>query len=130
MKKTLVLLATLISTSAFAHDSTWKLCQGQSTLFGDQETILVNLYEHRNSADGRATDLTLIFGGNLLNGSFDSTENDSGKVILEQDKYKSKFSGMATVNYSSNTLALKGTLNLSGSTTSVDSLLSCKTIRD
>lgn len=127
MKNAVVLLATLVSISAFAHDSTWKLCQGETQLFGEKETILVNLYEHR-SPSGRATDLTLIFGGNILTGSFDSTDSDAGKVNLTQQG--SSFTGEAKVDYSAESLEIKGALSLSGSTTSVNSILTCKTIRE
>ena len=115
-----------MSFNTFAHDSTWKLCQGDTDLFGESEKILVNLYEHRNGP-GRETDLTFIFGEFLLSGSFDSTDSDLGKVKLVQDD--ASFVGVANVDYAKDTLELNGDLNLN-EMTKLKATLKCQTLRD
>lgn len=119
----------LVSTfSAFAHDSLWSLCRTKTDLYGENETVLLNLYEHRNSrGDGRDNDLTLIFGGHLLTGVFDSTEVTSGPVKLKSKT--SHFKGTLNLNdYSS--VDLKGVLTLNGSSTPLNAKFTCEVLRD
>lgn len=126
MKKALsMILCAGFMSSAFAKDSDWKICKGEATLYGDKVNIIVNLFEHRNG-DGRATDLTLIYGSNILGGGFNSTESDAGGVMLKNDN--SFFRGRAAVNYETSTLALRGVLSLYGETTSLISTLACDTL--
>jgi hypothetical protein len=120
----LVLAAGFMNT-AYAKDSDWKICIGNTTLFGDKTQVVVNLFEHRNG-DGRATDLTLIYGANILRGEFDSTESDSSMVILKNEN--SNFGGKATMDYTKNILTLQGRINLYGSVSVLSSKLSCKTL--
>lgn len=126
MKKALlfILCAGFLNT-AFAKDSTWKLCVGDVVLYEETVKLVVNVFEHRN-AEGRATDLTLIYGGNVLKGGFNSTENDSGVVILKENQ--SFFRGTAAVDYSEDTLALKGRLSLFGSVTPLEAKIRCETL--
>lgn len=126
MKKALFLvLCAGFMSSAFAKDSDWKICKGETVLFGDTVNIIVNLFEHRNG-DGRATDLTLIYGSNILGGGFNSTESDTGAVMLKNDN--SYFRGRAAVRYETSTLALRGTLSLYGEATALSSTLKCDTL--
>jgi hypothetical protein len=129
MKKSVLAITftLLASANSFAHDSLWKMCEGTAVIFNRSEPILVNLFEHRNGAASRQTDLVLIYGGNLLSGSFDSTENEFGKIMLTQDK--STFVGKASVDYQKNTLELSGVLKLEDKT-NLESILNCRTIRD
>ncbi|MBC7428595.1 MAG: hypothetical protein H7336_08295 [Bacteriovorax sp.] len=128
MKKALflVLCAGFLNT-AMAKDSTWLMCVGDVKLYDEDVKLAVNVYEHRNSTgDGRETDLTLIYGGNVLQGSFNSTENDSGVTILKQNT--SFYRGSAAVDYSASTLSLSGRLNLFGSVTPLETVLKCDTL--
>lgn len=126
MKKAfLMVLCAGFMSSAFAKDSDWKFCKGEAVLYGDTVNIIVNLYEHRDG-DGRATDLTLIYGSNILGGGFNSTESDTGVVMLKNEK--SFFRGRATHNYEAGTLVLKGSLSLYGEVTALVSTLSCETL--
>lgn len=127
MKKALlvVLCAGFLNT-AFAKDSTWKLCVGDVVLYEETVKLVVNVFEHRNGSDGRKTDLTMIYGGNVLKGGFDSTESDAGTVILKENE--SFYRGRAAVDYTNETLALKGTLSLFGSTTPINATISCETL--
>lgn len=126
MKILMVLAITLSGLTTFAKDSTWQICQGKATLFQEQETILVNLFEHRSSS-GRVTDMTLIFGGHVLSGSFDSTDADTGSILMKNES--SSFKGEVNINYSTNTLLIGGSLNL-GTKTNFNTVLKCKVLRD
>lgn len=127
MKKVILAMLALVSSPAFAHDSLWTLCEGKTLLFGDEETILVNQYEHRSGAATRATELTLIFGSHILSGSFDSTSRADGPVRLSQGT--AAFAG--TVRVGSTSIELNGNLDLGrGNATPVAATLACRTIRD
>ncbi|MBC7712825.1 MAG: hypothetical protein H7177_05775 [Rhizobacter sp.] len=130
MKKALflVLCAGFLNT-AMAKDSTWNLCVGDVTIFEDNVKLVVNVYEHRSpTGDGRVTELTMIYGGNVLAGSFDSTENDAGVAILKQNA--SFYRGNVVVDYNESTIALKGRLSLSGSVTPLEATLKCDTLEN
>ena len=129
MKKALflVLCAGFLNT-AMAKDSTWQMCIGDVNLYEEDVQLAVNVFEHRNSTgDGRVIDLTLIYGGNVLKGGFNSTENDSGNVLLK-DTTVSQFKGTAAVNFEESTLTLNGKLNLFGSATPLKGVLKCETL--
>lgn len=127
MKKLILVLLALSSGPALARDSLWTLCEGKTQLFGADETILVNQYEHRSGADSRTTQLTLIFGGHLLSGSFDSTSLPNEVIVLTQGN--AVFVGR--VRLAANTLELNGNLSLvAGSASPLVSSLTCRTIRD
>ena len=121
-------LLSLLSVPAFARDSTWKMCIGSTQLFDVPAKLAVNVFEHRNSTgDGRVTELTLIYGGHVLQGNFDSTEDDSGKILLKQDD--STFTGFTEVDYEHDLLILTGKLDL-GIETDVIAVLKCETLGD
>lgn len=94
-----------VSTAAIARDSTW--------LHGDNGHIAVNTLEHR-SGDGRATDVALIYGSHLLQGTL--TDADAGKVVLKEAGAAGEnegaliFTGTISVNYEKGQIAVKGTL--------------------
>ncbi|GEM_PF-767981 len=128
MKISILALFCFTTFSAFAHDSLWSLCRTKTVIYGESETLILNLYEHRNShGDGRDNDLTLIFGGNLLSGVFDSTDVFSGPVKLKSKT--SRFDGTINLNDYS-TVDLKGELNLNGSKTPLDAKFTCEVLRD
>lgn len=126
MKNLILILAATLGTYASAADSTWRLCQGDVELFDRPAKLVVNVLEHRSSIDGRVMDLTLVYGGNVLQGTFDSTNFDEGRVTLTTtDSY---FVGTVKVDLAANSLQLKGDLNLLGSKTSIDGDLTCQTL--
>ncbi len=128
MNKLLVILLTLTSVATFAKDSTWKMCIGDTILYGDPAKLALNVFEHRNSTgDGRVTDLALIYGAHILRGSFDSTEDNTGFVRLRE--HGSIFLGHVAVDYGTNTVALNGKLKLPESTF-VKAVLKCETLGD
>ena len=123
-----LLLLALFSGSfceAFAKDSDWKICRGEVTLFNENVKIIVSSYEHRVGI-GRANDMTFIYGGNVLHGSLDTSEDVSGPVKLTGNK--STFKGTAGVNYQTGILSLKGKLTLNKSSNVIDTDLTCETL--
>lgn len=119
-----IILCAGFMNSAFAKDSTWNLCVGDVILYESKVKLVVNVFEHRNpTGNGRVTDLTMIYGQNVLAGKFNSTANDSGVVILKQDK--SNFRGSVKVDYAASTIALSGKLNLFGEVSPLVTTLSC-----
>lgn len=127
MKKLLLALVMLGSAhSLFAKDSTWNLCQGKVVLFEEDTRLVVNVYEHR-SPEGRATELTLIYGGSTLIGTLDSTENDSGNVLLKND-HGSTYEGQVAVDYQTNKISLAGTLTLNGAPSPLKTQMKCATL--
>lgn len=124
MKKTIAATILLFSLSASARDSLWNLCIGDAVLFMEDHKLVVNVYEHRNGL-GRATELTMIFGGHTLTGTFDNTEGDTGSVILKNAR--STFKGRVAVDYLENTITLNGVLDVSAKT-DVKVKLNCQTL--
>lgn len=111
MKKALLLfLCSGFLNTAFAKDSTWNLCVGDVTIFEEKVKLVVNVYEHRNGADGRQTELTMIYGGHVLLGSFDNTDVDQAVVTLKNEH--SFYQGLVAVDYAKNTLTLRGKISL------------------
>lgn len=51
-------------------------------MFNERHNFILNVYEHRNGLALRATDLTLIMGGYVLHGSFNSTDSYTANVVL------------------------------------------------
>lgn len=128
MKYSILTFLLMMSASSFAHDSLWSLCRTKTIIYEENETLILNLYEHRNShGDGRDNDLTLIFGGNLLSGVFDSTDVFSGPLKLKSKT--SRFDGFIHLNDYS-TVDLKGVLNLNGSKTPLNAKFICEVLRD
>lgn len=127
MKMILTSLLVLLSTTIFAKDSTWQLCQGETVLFAEKTKLVVNVYEHRNGAGGRETDLTFIYGGHTLTGSFDSTDSDVGIVELKNEKL-STFEGVVQVDYQDSSVDLAGILTLGEAATKMHADLKCKTL--
>jgi hypothetical protein len=127
LMKAIVVGLVLLSSSAFARDSQWSLCKTSTMIYEEKETLLLNRYEHRsNDGMGRTTDLTLIFGGHLLTGAFDSTEVDTGAVTLSSET--SSFTG--TILLKNNAVQLRGTLSLDGAETPLASNFRCEVLRD
>ncbi|WP_413577980.1 hypothetical protein ACLVWU_05635 [Bdellovibrio sp. HCB290] len=111
MKKLILVLGmTLASTQAFAKDSKWMICKGETVVFGENNSLVVNVFEHRKGPAGRETSLTLLFGGWVLKGAFDNTSSYSGNVQLSGDR--SGFDGEFTLDLSAATVKLEGTLDL------------------
>ena len=125
---TLFLMLTFSLSSAFAHDSSWGLCKTKNIeLFGEKNALAINVFEHRNAkGDGRATDLTMLFGNWSLVGSADTTSNDTAKVALKGKN--SNFTGTVSFIYddSSFEVEIKGTLKLGKLTTPVNSIILCE----
>ncbi|MBC7712462.1 MAG: hypothetical protein H7177_03940 [Rhizobacter sp.] len=126
MKK-LLLLALFSGTwdQAFAKDSDWKLCKGEGIMYGANNKLVLNSYEHRNG-EGRANDMTFIFGGNILKGSLDSSESSSGTVKLKGTN--SSFKGTASMDYQTGVLNLTGKFTLNKETTDLNASLKCETL--
>lgn len=127
MKNLVIGTLVMLSTSmAFAADSSWLLCKGPANLGEDKINIVINSLEHRNGADARINELTLIYGSRLIVGSFDSTEADSAQVDLNSIKGDSKFSGKVSFNYQDDTSTINGKITLDGEVLSLDANLSCE----
>ena len=126
MKISLVLILLIYSLSVSAKDSRWKICKGDVVLFEENSKLLMNVYEHRSGA-GRATELTLIYGGHTLTGTFDNSESDSGLINLKNTQ--STFSGWITADTQSEVIELSGHLNVNASTP-VEAKLNCELLAD
>jgi hypothetical protein len=123
----LVIFCIGLSNVALAKDSDWKLCIGDVVLFDKPVKIAVNFFEHRNNkGPGRQSDISLVYGGNILRGSFTSAEGDRGDVMLKEEK--SLFKGSVKMDYGINSLAIQGKLDLNGSTSMLTSKLKCETL--
>lgn len=126
MKKLLLLaLCSSFISTAHALDSDWKLCKGDVILYDDMVNLVVNVYEHRNG-NGRAADLTVIYGGHVLRGSYSTTESTTGEVKLKGTK--SSFKGVAAVDYGRGILDLKGVILLNNSASALNANLQCETL--
>jgi hypothetical protein len=109
-----ILAVMAMATAARAADSAWLLC--------DNGKVALNVYEHRATADTRATDLTLLHGGHTLAGKL--VNSDSGAVALKGGP--ATFKGTATVDYAGNRVVLKGKLALAAGRFDIDAELACK----
>lgn len=105
--KSLLLLALCLGPycEAFAKDSDWKICKGDSILYGERTKIIMNVYEHRN-ANGRTANMAFIYGGNILRGSLNTTDSTSGAIKLQDGK--SLFKGAVVLDYPISTLSISG----------------------
>lgn len=123
-----LLLLALYSGSyceAFAKDSDWKLCKGEVTLYSEPVKLVVNAYEHRNG-EGRAADLTFIYGGHVLKGSLNTTEATSGTVKLRDGS--SSFKGTVAIDYPAGIINLSGKLTLNKEVSDLNAVLECETL--
>lgn len=125
MKTIIALVAIAMTSSTFAADSSWLLCKGKAVLFESRVNLVVNSHEHR-TAEGRENSLTLIYGAHLLNGNLDTTENDSGSIVLKNDQ--SNFTGTVSVDYNKGIMTLNGTLNLQGEESVLKTRLVCEAL--
>ena len=125
--KRLLLLALFSGTwdSAFAKDSDWKLCKGDVAIFGSNNNLVINSYEHRNG-EGRSNDITLIFGGNFLTGSLNTTNSSNGAIKLKG--LNSSFKGSASIDYQTGFLNLVGKLTMNKSVSNLNASLECETL--
>jgi hypothetical protein len=88
----------------------------------DSQTLIANTGEHRNGASDRATDVTLIVGGNSL---VSGTLGASGRADLtvRGDSFK----GTASVTLSgAQSIKLSGAYVLGGTTFNVAQTIACK----
>jgi hypothetical protein len=115
------IILSLLSLPAQASDSLWLLC--------DDGHFVLNLLEHRAAdGQGRVTSLSFLLGVNIFSGQLNDT--NSGKVILTSiAKDKSNFIGDVSVNYSQETVSLKGILDLTDSRFNINTRLKCKEMR-
>ncbi|MEK2690856.1 hypothetical protein [Bdellovibrio sp. GT3] len=111
MKKLILVVGmTLAATPSFAKDSRWLLCKGDTVVLGENNSLVVNVFEHRKGPAGRETSLTLLFGGWLLKGAIDNTNSYSRDVQLSGDR--SGFDGKVTLDWGASTVQLEGILDL------------------
>jgi hypothetical protein len=126
MKNLFLFIFSLITMSdAFGLDSDWKLCKGEAIIFENDVKIVVNAFEHRNG-NGRAVDLTLIYGGNILRGSYNTTESTSGVVTLKGAD--SSFKGNVAIDYGRGIMNLSGKMTMAKSGSSLKANLECETL--
>ncbi|MGZ3789326.1 MAG: hypothetical protein ACXVLQ_12435 [Bacteriovorax sp.] len=102
------LLAALFIINANASDSSWLLCKNKKHADPHDELVpVLSIFEHRNGADGRKTEVYLIYGAHLLTGSLINT--DAGKLYLKSPSVKDDtFDGTIKIDYSKNLVSLKG----------------------
>ena len=106
--------------SSRGGDSSWWVCEG--------EGMVLNSVEHRKGMDGRATDVVMLLGVNVLKGELaykpaDGDSPDKGKLTLKSSDPTLSFSGDATFWHLR--VSLKGTLNLFGSKIQINQTLEC-----
>jgi hypothetical protein len=126
MKTVFLFIISLISlTDAFALDSDWKLCKGDVIVFDRDVKLVVNAFEHRNG-NGRAADLTLIYGSNLLKGVLNTSESTSGTVNLKGAN--SSFKGNVAIDYGRGIMSISGKLALGKDESNFKANLECETL--
>lgn len=126
MKSLLLTIACLmVSVNAKALDSDWKLCKGDVIIYDRDVKIVVNAYEHRVNK-GRAADLTFIYGGHVLRGSYNTSESTSGNVTLKDAN--SSFKGNVAIDYGRGTMSLNGKLDLNKAVSDLKATLECETL--
>lgn len=126
MKTVFLFIISLLSlTDAFALDSDWKLCKGDVIVFDRDVKLVVNAFEHRNG-NGRAADLTLIYGSNLLKGALNTSESTSGAVVLKGQN--SSFKGTVAIDYGRGVMSIAGKLALGKDESNFKANLECETL--
>jgi hypothetical protein len=112
-------LAALSSSVAEARDSTWLLCSNGG--------LALNVLEHREGVDSRASELTLIYGAHVYQGQLLGTE--AGSVLLSSySSRNSSFRGNVALNFMSKTAVVRGSLSINGETFTIRERLSCKVL--
>ncbi|MDO9180784.1 MAG: hypothetical protein Q7U04_00180 [Bacteriovorax sp.] len=105
-----ILLTGFFSTSILASDSTWLLCKNSIHPDPHDDFVpVVNIYEHRNGATSRKTEIYLVSGIHLMTDSLLNT--NEGKVKLAypcRTKKEDSFTGIIKIDYIKNILQLKG----------------------
>lgn len=99
-------------------DSTWILCQ--------DDTLIINAFEHRNGPDGRSIDFSLLFGSWVFQGTLNN--ETAGPVTLQSVRRNGTFTGDISVLFQETTehrLIIVGVLNFSGSLVQINSTLPC-----
>lgn len=114
-------IIAVLSSSAWAADSTWYLC--------DNGTLAVNLLEHRAAnGNGRAFSVALMFGANLVQGEVDAGDDNSGTANITSSK--NSFSGTISLGQEPGpNVIVDGTLTLSGQSKDISvNVLGCKVL--
>ncbi|MGZ3712442.1 MAG: hypothetical protein ACXWQO_18090 [Bdellovibrionota bacterium] len=114
----LAVMAILTGSVANAADSARLAC--------DNGHILLHVFEHRNGADSRATDIVVVYGGYVFAGEI---EEGLASVLapLGAPRNGNQFSGVFTIDYSKNKVKVaNGELNLEGERLPVDAKFNCK----
>jgi hypothetical protein len=130
-----LIISWFAAASAYGRDST--------CLLGDDGKVAVTTFEHR-AKDGRATDVTLIYGSHFLKGALSDT--DSGKITLSEhgmqqckqeemregmeDNYI--FKGTIKVDYDTGKITLKGKLKFyagGDGDQDIDTVFECKELQ-
>ena len=113
------ILASSISAPAFARDSLWLLC--------DDGKLVVNVLEHRDGPDSRASSLNLILGAHVFSG--EKKDSAKGRLVLRGSTDKNDiFNGNIDIDFISRTLKIQGDLTIFGSQHPIQSELQCKEI--
>lgn len=110
---------TTISRVRPGSDSSWLLCQDDS--------LVMNVYEHRQKEDTRRMDLVLLWGGWAFQGFLD--DELSGPVELKPVRGNGDFTGDVSLKFDSggdqNRLSIQGLLTVNGRSIKVNSTLPC-----
>lgn len=131
MKLILFALIGLIAQPLLASDSTWLLCKGSTELFGQQQSLVVNVFEHRSGAEDRETEFVLIYGGHTFTGGLLDSKGNAEVVLTAtaaQTNYAT-YKGTAEVDFDSRTLRLDGELDLYEKTP-VNAFFECETLEN
>lgn len=108
----LTIIALLSAKSAFAGDAAWTVCTSR--------TFVISAFEHRATGDTRKTEITLIYGGHVVQGAL--LEN-SDKIELKSAALN--FDGEIITNYKTNKMNMTGAMVISGETFDIGELLKC-----
>ncbi len=114
--KTLMLSLFLLTTSVFAKDSLWVLCKSNN--------LVMNILEHRDGADGRVAEVTLIYGSHVAKGTLDyelgKMANFKGKSI--------NFDGEISFRFPISDIKIQGNLRINNSAYNIKQVLACEEI--
>lgn len=115
----LAVMAIFSASAAHAADSSRLAC--------DNGSVLLHVFEHRNGAEDRATDITVIYGGYIFAGSIQEGTPSALEPIGQYARAGNQFSGSITIDYAKSKVKVaNGALTLEGERIPVAGKFNCK----
>jgi len=115
MRIIFALISSVVSTVAFADNSSWQLCANKA--------IVISMVKYSDNLGQQVTDLNLLVGISTSKGKLEG--NNSGNVILNNPNGEPGFQGVVKIDMLSKTVGLKGDLFIPGTVFEIDQILTC-----